>query len=123
MPKAKPMMYGINNCDTIKKARNWLTTQSIDFDFIDYKKTGTDKTQLESWVSELGWEQLINKRGTTWRQLDDNRKQSMNDQMAVEVMLQNPSIIKRPLLIIGDEKIVGFNVSQYAKIFELTDNK
>ena len=110
-------MYGINNCDTIKKAKSWLNEHQIDFDFHDYKKLGTDETQLKSWVQELGWQQLINQRGTSWRKLDETRRHSMNNQDAIQVMQENPSIIKRPLLIVGDQKVLGFKSDQYQQLF------
>ena len=113
MSAATPVMYGIPNCDTIKKARKWLQENAIDYQFHDYKKQGTDSAQLQSWVEELGWEQLINKRGTTWRKLDDTVKNNMDAEQAVKVMQDNPSIIKRPLLDTGKSKILGFDAQQY----------
>ena len=110
-------MYGINNCDTIKKAKSWLNEHHIDFDFHDYKKLGIEHSQLTLWVQQLGWEQLINKRGTSWRKLDESSKQNMDDQLAVTVMMDNPSIIKRPLLVMGEQKILGFNQQQYQQLF------
>ena len=117
MPDQKPVMYGINNCDTIKKAKAWLNEHHIDFDFHDYKKLGIEHSQLTLWVQQLGWEQLINKRGTSWRKLDESSKQNMDDQLAVTVMMDNPSIIKRPLLVMGEQKILGFNQQQYQQLF------
>ena len=117
MPDQKPVMYGINNCDTIKKAKSWLNEHHIDFDFHDYKKLGIEHSQLTLWVQQLGWEQLINKRGTSWRKLDESSKQNMDDQLAVTVMMDNPSIIKRPLLVMGEQKILGFNQQQYQQLF------
>ncbi len=113
MPENVPVMYGIPNCDTIKKARNWLKTHQIDYQFHDYKKQGTDESQLTNWLQELGWEQLINKRGTTWRKLDENTKSSMNNQAALKVMQNKPSIIKRPLLLLKNQKILGFKEDTY----------
>ena len=106
-------MYGIANCDTIKKAKNWLKDHAIEYQFHDYKKLGTDKSQLFEWLQELGWEQLINKRGTTWRKLDESTKASMDNNAAIKIMQDNPSIIKRPLLIINDQKILGFKEDIY----------
>ena len=117
MPDQKPVMYGINNCDTIKKAKSWLNEHHIDFDFHDYKKLGIEHSQLTQWVQQLGWEQLINKRGTSWRKLDESSKQNMDDQLAVTVMMDNPSIIKRPLLVMGEQKILGFDQQQYQQLF------
>ncbi len=113
MPESIPVMYGIPNCDTIKKARNWLKEHQIEYQFHDYKKQGTDENQLKDWLQELGWEQLINKRGTSWRKLDENTRGNMDNQLALEVMLSNPSIIKRPLLILNDQTVLGFNEKTY----------
>jgi len=115
MPENVPVMYGIPNCDTIKKARKWLTQHNIKYQFHDYKKLGTDEQQLQNWLQELGWEQLINKRGTTWRKLDESIKSSMDNEAAIQVMQDNPSIIKRPLLILKDQKILGFNENTYTQ--------
>jgi len=115
MPENVPVMYGIPNCDTIKKARKWLTQHNIDYQFHDYKKLGTDELQLQNWLQELGWEQLINKRGTTWRKLDEKTKSTMDNQAAIKVMQDNPSIFKRPLLILQDQNILGFNENTYTQ--------
>ena len=109
MPQNIPVMYGIPNCDTIKKARNWLQQHEIEYQFHDYKKQGTDESQLQDWLHDLGWEALINKRGTSWRKLDEKTKATMDTQSAIKIMLDNPSIIKRPLLVLKDQKILGFN--------------
>lgn len=113
MSKSLPVMYGIPNCDTIKKARNWLKSNDIDYQFHDYRKQGTDENQLKTWLQELGWEQLINKRGTSWRKLDEDTKAKMDNKLAIQIMTDNPSIIKRPLLVINDHKILGFNETAY----------
>ncbi|MAU40495.1 MAG: ArsC family reductase [Kordiimonas sp.] len=105
-------IYGIKNCDTMKKAMKWLEGQDVSYRFHDYRKDGTDADQFTAWLDELGWEVLINKRGTTWRQLPDNIKTEMNNEQALQVMLDNPAIIKRPLFDFGNEKIVGFAKSE-----------
>lgn len=110
-----PVMYGIANCDTIRKARNWLKQHEIEYRFHDYKKQGVDENQLKNWLQELGWEQLINKRGTSWRKLDDETKANMDVNTAIKVMQHNPSIIKRPLLALKDQNILGFNENTYQK--------
>lgn len=112
---ALPVMYGISNCDTIKKARKWLDQNAIDYRFHDYKKQGIDSDELKQWIEELGWEKLINRRGTSWRKLDEQTRNSMDDNLALNVMLDNPSIIKRPLLAYGKHKLLGFNENDYAK--------
>lgn len=107
-------MFGIKNCDTIKKARKWLEAEGIEYEFHDYKKDGLSSDMLNSWVKDLGWEALINKRGTTWRKLPDNIKESIDQASAIQIMLDNTSIIKRPLLI-NDEtkKLLGFKADEY----------
>jgi len=110
-------MYGIKNCDTIKKARKWLEENGIEYQFHDYKKDGLDPQLLKSWVTELGWEALLNKRGTTWRKLPDDVKDNIDEASAIEVMLDNNSIIKRPLLDTGSSKTLGFKADDYSKIF------
>lgn len=110
-------MYGIPNCDSIKKARQWLLQHDVDYRFHDYKKQGTDETRLKTWIDEMGWEQLINKRGTSWRKLDEAVKTSMNEKSAIQVMLDNPSIIKRPLLQVRDKFILGFDEVKYQQEF------
>lgn len=111
-------IYGIANCDTIKKAKQWLTSHELEFQFHDYRKQGLDPTLLKQWVDELGWEVLINKRGTTWRQLSDDVKNNVDSESAIAIMLDNPAIIKRPVLVKGHERYVGFSDATYSKIFE-----
>lgn len=111
-------IYGIKNCDTMKKAFKWLKEHGIEYDFIDYKKHGAEKSVLTSAVKIHGWDNVINRRGTTWRQLDDATKQSMNNQSAISVALDNPSIIKRPLLINGNDIALGFSADQYESLLK-----
>jgi len=111
-------VYGISNCDTIKKAKNWLDREGIEFSFHDYRKQGLEASQLESWVDSLGWENLLNRRGTTWRKLPDDVKDAIDRDSAIAIMLENPSIIKRPLLIKGKEMFLGFSDSDYQEIFK-----
>jgi arsenate reductase len=110
-------LYGIPNCDTMKKARNWLADQGIPYHFHDYKKDGLDKTLLLGWIQELGWEALLNRRGMMWRKLDAATKADLDQPRAIEIMLQTPSIIKRPLLDTGESRHLGFSDSQYQAIF------
>jgi len=109
-------LYGIPNCDTIKKARNWLKDNGIDYEFHNYKKLGVPEKELKAWVKKLGWEVLLNKRGTTWRKLDDTTKESLDETVAIKVMLENPSIIKRPVLVNKKNILVGFNADEYSQI-------
>ena len=110
-------LYGIKNCDTIRKARRWLNDQDVEFTFHDFRSDGLDKSQLSQWVNELGWEVLVNKRGTTWRKLDPDIKENIDQEMALNIMLEQPAIIKRPVLDIGSKRIVGFSAETYRLIF------
>jgi arsenate reductase len=109
-------MYGIPNCDTIKKARKWLDNNNIDYIFHNYKKDDVPEKQLRKWVKDKGWEVLLNKRGTTWRKLDEKIKNSITETSAVKIMLDNPSIIKRPVLEAGKVLLVGFKEDEYQKL-------
>ena len=110
-------IYGIKNCDTMKKAFKWLDNQGINYEFQDYKKEAPSEAQASQWVKELGWENVINKRGTTWRKLEEQTKESMNNTSAVEVMLENPSIIKRPLIEHNGTTLLGFKEADYQALF------
>ena len=106
-------LYGIPNCDTIKKARAWLDKQGVNYQFHDYKKDGITKTQLTAWCKECGFETLINQRGSTWRNLPTSAKENLTQTHAINLMMKNPSLIKRPILDIGSSRIVGFDEAQY----------
>ena len=106
-------LYGISNCDTIKKARKWLNDNGVDYQFHDYKKQDVPEKELKKWIKQLGWEVLLNKRGTTWRKLDNDIKENVNQKSAIQIMLDNPSIIKRPVLEIDGKYSVGFNEDDY----------
>lgn len=110
-------MYGIKNCDTIKKARKWLEDHKVEYAFHDYKTEGVDPKRLDAWCKELGFEALVNKRGTTYRKLDEATRENLDEASAKKVMLENPSIIKRPLLDTGKERVVGFDAARYAQLF------
>ena len=110
-------MYGIANCDTIRKARRWLAGHGIDYLFHDYKKEGVDARQLARWVERVGWETLLNKRGTTWRKLPDADKMGVDRDKAIALMCAYPSMIKRPVLILDDQIVVGFSEPQYGGLF------
>jgi len=109
-------IYGIPNCDTIKKARHWLETNGVEYAFHDYKKLGVPEKNLKNWVKQAGWEAVLNKRGTTWRKLDDELKYNIDEASAIKVMLDNPSIIKRPVLESDQKLLIGFNESDYQLI-------
>ena len=106
-------LYGIRNCDTIKKARAWLEAQGVAYDFHDYKVAGIDEARLCSWVRELGWERLLNRAGTTFRKLPDVDKEGLDEDKAVALMLAQPSMIRRPLLDLGDRRLAGFGEDAY----------
>ena len=110
-------IYGIANCDTMKKARKWLETNGVDYEFHDYKKSGAPEKELNLWVKKLGWDALLNRRGTTWRKLDETTKNNIDEASAIKVMLENPSIIKRPVLEIDDQLLVGFSEDIYIEAF------
>lgn len=116
---ALPVMYGIKNCDTIKKARRWLDAQQIAYRFHDYRADGLDAALLDTFIAELGWEALLNTRGTTWRKLDDARRESIqNAPSAAALMLEMPAIIKRPLLCApGKPMLLGFTEASYERYF------
>jgi arsenate reductase len=109
-------LYGIPNCDTVKKARVWLDQHGVAFAFHDYKKVGIDRPRLEAWVAEHGWETVLNRAGTTFRALPDADKTDMDAGKAVALMLAQPSMIKRPVLDLGDRTLVGFKPERYAAI-------
>jgi arsenate reductase (glutaredoxin) len=111
-------LYGIANCDTMKKARRWLDAHGVEYRFHDYKNEGVDETRLRRWVKQVGWESLLNRRGTTWRKLDDAIKAELNQASAIRIMLQNPAIIKRPVMEYGKVLLVGFSAEEYAGQFD-----
>jgi Spx/MgsR family transcriptional regulator len=112
----KPItIYGIKNCDTMKKARAWLDSHGVAYEFHDYKAAGAPKEKLKAWTSELGWETLLNRAGTTFRKLPDADKEGLNERKALALMLEQPSMIKRPVLEIGDKLLVGFRPEIYAR--------
>ncbi|MEI8595025.1 ArsC family reductase [Photobacterium sp. Hal280] len=109
--------YGIKNCDTIKKMKKWLDEQGIEYRFHDYRADGLDRSLLEAFEAELGWEALLNKRGTTFRQLSDEQKNTLNRDSALTLMLEQPAMIKRPLLVHNQTYHLGFKPDQYQAIF------
>jgi len=110
-------IYGIKNCDTMKKAFNWLDVHQIAYQFHDYKKEGIDKNITTQAIKEHGWDNVINRRGTTWRQLSDDVKNSMDETSALEIAQENPSILKRPLLLYKNTTYLGFKDETYQEIF------
>lgn len=108
-------IYGIKNCDTMKKARAWLDSHGVVYSFHDYKVEGIDKARLQRWAKEVGWETLLNRAGTTFRKLDDAAKEGLNESRAIALMIEQPSMIKRPVLDLGGKLVVGFKPEIYAK--------
>ncbi|RTL52832.1 MAG: ArsC family reductase [Bradyrhizobiaceae bacterium] len=108
-------IYGIKNCDTMKKARAWLDAHRIAYDFHDYKTAGIGKEQLVRWSKDVGWETLLNKAGTTFRKLPDADKANLTEKKALSLMLAQPSMIKRPVLDLGGKLVVGFKPEIYEK--------
>ena len=116
MPSPKPVtIYGIKNCDTMKKARAWLDDHGVAYAFHDYKTAGVSKDQLKSWSDQVGWETLLNRAGTTFKKLPDADKEGLNERKALALMLAQPSMIKRPVLEAGAKLLVGFKPDVYAK--------
>lgn len=109
-----PTLYGIPTCDTVKKARVWLDQNETAFTFHDYKKSGIDRPRLEAWVAEHGWETVLNRAGTTFRALPEADKTGLDADKAIALMLAQPSMIKRPVLDLGDRTLVGFKPELYA---------
>lgn len=108
-------IYGIKNCDTMKKARAWLDKHKVAYAFHDYKAEGIDRERLEKWEKEVGWEVLLNRAGTTFRALPDKEKEGLNAKKAITLMLAQPSMIKRPVLDLGRKRLVGFKPEEYEK--------
>ena len=107
-------LYGIKACDTMKKARTWLDEQGVTYAFHDYKVAGIDRDRLQKWCAEHGWQTVLNRAGTTFRKLDDAQKRDLAEARAIELMLAQPSMIKRPVLDLGNKTLVGFKPELYA---------
>ncbi|WP_295392711.1 ArsC family reductase [uncultured Thiodictyon sp.] len=109
-------LYGIANCDTIKKARRWLDEHGREYRFHDYRRDGLTEPQLRAWVDQLGWESLLNRRGTTWRKVPAAMQEAIDQESAIRVMLEQPAIIRRPLLDTGESRLIGFSESSYTEL-------
>lgn len=109
-------LYGIPNCDTVKKARTWLDKHGIAYDFHDYKKLGIDAATLKKWCAEFGYEQVLNTRGTTFRKLSDAQRADITQAKAISLMQEQPSLIKRPLLDTGKRRLLGFSEADYSTL-------
>ncbi len=110
-------LFGIKNCDTVKKARRWLDNANIHYQFHDFRADGTTDKQLSSWVSTIGLDTLINKRSTTWKNLSDSEKDNLNESNAVPLLKEHPTLIKRPLLEMSNGAYVGFKEETYQQLF------
>ena len=107
-------LYGIKACDTMKKARSWLDEHGVSYSFHDYKSAAIDRAHLHKWCAEHGWQTVLNRAGTTFRKLDEAQKADLDEARAIELMLAQPSMIKRPVLDLGDRTLVGFKPDLYA---------
>ncbi len=114
MPPVSLTLYGIRNCDTMKKARAWLDARGVKYRFHDYKTEGIERARLELWCRELGWEAVLNRAGTTFRKLAEADKSSLDEKKAIALMLAQPSMIKRPVLDLGGKLVAGFKPDLYA---------
>lgn len=110
-------LYGIKNCDTVKKAVKWLNDNGIEHQFFDYKKELPSTKQVNAWIEQFGWDVVLNKRGTTYRKLDDATKANLNADNATALLLANPSMIKRPIIETDTGNLIGFKADQYADHF------
>ena len=108
-------IYGIRNCDTVKKALAWLESRGIEYEFHDYKKAGVPPGKLQEWAKRAGWEKLANMRGPTWRKLPDAKKVGMNEAKALALLEENSSAIRRPIVESGSRLLVGFDEAEYAR--------
>jgi Spx/MgsR family transcriptional regulator len=109
-------VYGIKNCDTMKKARTWLDSHSIDYAFHDYKVSGVERSKLEAWCHKAGWEKVLNRSGTTFRKLSDVQRADLTEAKAIELMIAQPSMIKRPVLELDAMLLVGFSSETYEQV-------
>jgi arsenate reductase len=109
-------IYGIKSCETMRKARAWLDAHGVSYAFHDYKAAGIDRARLERWAREVGWETLINRAGTTFRRLAEKDRHALGKSRAIALMLEQPSLIKRPVLEAGDTLLVGFKPELYEKV-------
>lgn len=114
------VIYGIPNCDTMKKARAWLEQNGVTHTFHDYKKQGIDRARLEGWVDELGWDTVLNRAGLSFKKLPEEARASVDRDRAIALMLANPSMIKRPILDMGERRVAGFKPELYADALKIS---
>ena len=108
-------MYGIPNCDSVKKAKLWLAENEVEYEFYDYKKMGAEKATLKAWSKLVGWETLINRRGTSWRKLSESERSDLTETRAIGLMIANLSLIKRPVITVNDTVMVGFDETEFSE--------
>ncbi|USD59784.1 ArsC family reductase [Vibrio sp. SCSIO 43140] len=110
-------MFGIPNCDTIKKAKKWLEANELDYSFHNYRKDGINEEMVRAFCEQLGWEQVINKRGTTYRQLTQEQKDGLNEENVIALLVEHSAMIKRPIIDVDGKQYVGFKAEQYQQVF------
>lgn len=110
------ILYGIKNCDTVRKARRWLEEHQVEYRFHDLREDGLTAPMLDAWIRELGWESLLNRRGTTWRQIPEKQRAALDAATARDIMLAHPAIIKRPLIDTGASRHAGFSAEEYTAL-------
>ena len=110
-------LYGIKNCDTVKKAQRWLEARGVDFRFHDFRSDGLEAEQVRAWLEELGDAALINRRGPSWRKIPEAEREGADTERLVSLVMTHPTIIKRPVLDLGDRRLVGFSETRYEEIF------
>ena len=110
-------LYGIPNCDTCKKSRKWLDANSVEYRFHDLRVDGLDKSMLARWARQVAWQKLLNTRSTTWRGIEEHEKQDMNEKRALALMLEHPTLVKRPVIEDGNQVIVGFSADNFDDTF------
>lgn len=113
-------LYGISQCDQVKKAKKWLTEQNLAYEFYDFKQQGLDPATLKDWLTRRSWQDLFNTRSTSYRALDEKEKQALNQELAISIMQRNPTIIKRPVLDTPKQLYIGFNLDEYQTLLENT---
>lgn len=111
------IIYGISNCDTVKKAKNWLDSHNIDYKFHDFRKDGINRDIINGWLNTVAWDKILNKRSTSWRNLDASTQQAINATNVVDLLVENPTLIKRPVMDVNDIITFGFNSDTYQGIF------
>ncbi|MDG2018209.1 MAG: arsenate reductase [Porticoccaceae bacterium] len=111
------ILYGISNCDSVKKAKNWLDTHNIGYSFHDFRKDGLEANIISGWLKTVAWDKILNKRSTSWRNLDTSIQQGINETNVVDLLIENPTLIKRPVMDVNDIIIIGFNSDTYKGIF------